>query len=454
MPRHSETDTQINTPKQTERKATQRERLLRGMISTANREGYVGASVSQVISEAGVSRPTFYDYFEDRDDCFIAAIADVQERLLGEVHHAIAEGTPGEALASGLRATFDFVEANPADARFLMKEALAGGPRALDTRDSGLRDTAKRIEAALGRAAAESMIPDLPVVAVLGATHRLLAARLRRGERGGLSALLEDLLTWTESYARRGDEQGWRKLQPHRVPERSPHISPVALEAPPRLGPGRPRLREAEVAENHRQRIMFAMAQAVRKRGYSAATVSEITRQAGVDGGAFYQLFTDKQEAFSAIHELGLQYLMAATAAAFFAASTWAERIWEAFRAASQRIDDMPTFAHVAFVEAYAGGPIAIQRAEDSRMAFAIFLQEGYRDQRAKDAPPSQVAIEAIITTIFEIVYLQIRASAKPRTAALLAPIVYLCLTPFLGRNAAEQTIDAQLSRGGEDSTK
>ena len=95
---------------------------------------------------------------------------------------------------------------------------------------------------------------------------------------------------------------------------RSPYLPPTTLRAPPPLGPGRPRLSEEEVAENHRQRIMFATSQIVQERGYTAATISEITRLAGVDGRAFYRLFADKQEAFGSIHELGFQYLMAATA--------------------------------------------------------------------------------------------------------------------------------------------
>jgi AcrR family transcriptional regulator len=48
---------------QTGRKSTQRERLLNGVITVANRDGSSRASVSAVIAEAGVSRPTFYDYF-------------------------------------------------------------------------------------------------------------------------------------------------------------------------------------------------------------------------------------------------------------------------------------------------------------------------------------------------------------------------------------------------------
>ena len=58
----------INTGLPKGRKRTQRERIVNGMIAAANRDGYAGANVSAVIEQAGVSRPTFYDYFADRDE--------------------------------------------------------------------------------------------------------------------------------------------------------------------------------------------------------------------------------------------------------------------------------------------------------------------------------------------------------------------------------------------------
>jgi AcrR family transcriptional regulator len=444
MPRRPAADEHINTPLQNRRKATQRERLLNGMIVAANRDGYAGANVSAVIGEAGVSRPTFYDYFEDRDACFVAAINAVQEQLLDVLRDAIGRVPPEQALAAAINATLAFASSQPAEARFLTKETLAGGPRALDARDEAIAATAKVVEDVLEQAPGSAEIPDVPMAAVLGAVHRLLASRLRRGERA-FDALQRDLLAWIESYRQTAAKRRWRELKPLPAPGPSPYLLPTTLRAPPPLGPGRPRLSEAEVAENHRQRIMFATSQIVQSRGYTAATVSEITRRAGVDGRAFYRLFADKQEAFSAIHELGFQYLMAATAGAFFAGKSWPERIWEAFRAAAQSIDQTPTFAHVAFVEAYAVGPRGIQRVEDSRAAFAIFLQEGYRWQ-SQGAAPSRLALEAIITTIFEIVYLQTRASAEPKTSGLVAQFAQLCLTPFIGPTAANEFIDAQIS--------
>ncbi len=440
MARRAAAKEEVNRPVQQHRKATQRVRLLTGMITIANRDGYAGANVSAVIAEAGVSRPTFYDYFEDRDDCFIATVVDVREQLLGEIRDAVEAAPAERALTAAVTAIVGFAHADPVTAQFLMKESLAGGPGALDARDEGIREAAKVVETAFRGVPADVVIPDVPVAAVLGAVHRLLASRLRRGERD-LGGVEEELLAWLASYGRAAGDHRWRTLKPGSPPERSPYLPRTTLRAPAALGPGRPRLSEAEVAENHRQRIMFAASQVVQERGYTAATVAEITRLAGVDGRVFYGLFADKQEAFSAIHELGFQYLMAVAAGAFFAGESWPERIWEAFRAAAQSIDDTPAVAHLGFVEAYAVGPRGIQRVEDSRVAFTIFLQEGYRYQ-AQDSPPSRLALEAIITTIFEIAYLQTRASSKPKMAGLLGHIVHLCLEPFIGATAASEFIE------------
>lgn len=446
MPRRAAAEEPINTPVRGRSKATQLQRLHMGMIAAANREGYAGASVSAVIREAGVSRPTFYEYFEDRDDCFVKTVVDVHGRLSAELRDAVSNSPPQQALRAAVGATVAFAGARGAEAQFLMKEALAGGPQALDARDKGLRETAKMIEIAGKDTPQNTAAPDLPVAAVLGAIHRMLASRLRRSERA-LGEVERELLVWVDSYEQPRARHRWDKLQALRAPRRSPHLPATALRPPRPFGPGRPRFSEAEIVENHRQRIMFATAQVVQERGYTQATVADITRRAGIDGRAFYRVFADKQEAFSAIHELGFQYLMAVTARAFFAGKDWPERIWEGFRAATQSIDDTPAFAHVAFVEAYAIGPRGIQRVEDSHIAFAIFLQEGYRYQREGSAPP-QLALEAITTTIFEIIYLRTRASAKPQTAGVLAHLVHLCLAPFLGSEATNEFIDAQLAAG------
>ena len=53
--------------------------------------------------------------------------------------------------------------------------------------------------------------------------------------------------------------------------------------------------------------------------------------------------------------------------------------------------------------------------------------------------------MEAIISAVFEIVYLQARRRGDLRIAAMLPDITHLWLTPFLGNEQADAFIDAQL---------
>src|SRR6202035_1821834 len=85
-----------------DRKETQRERLLTGMLLAAVRRGYAVANVAHVIAHAGVSRPTFYEYFEDKDDCFLAVHRDVSEQLLGHVQEAVDAVAPERAVQAGV----------------------------------------------------------------------------------------------------------------------------------------------------------------------------------------------------------------------------------------------------------------------------------------------------------------------------------------------------------------
>jgi AcrR family transcriptional regulator len=437
---------------QNRRRATQRERLFNGMIIAANRGGFARASVTAVIEEARVSRKTFYEYFEDREACFVATVQHANEQLLVAVEDALDSTPPEIALEAVVQAIVDFADTRPAEARFLMKEALAGGPAALDVRDRGIAEAARRVEAAVKRAPQGAESPDVPAAAVTGAVHRLLAVRLRRGEQD-LGEIREELTEWLSSCRAEVSQHQWRVLKRLQAPERSPYLMRLPMRPPARLEPGRQRLAKHEIAENHRERIMFATARAVQEHGYTAVTVAIIMKLAGLDSRSFYRLFSDRADAFTAIHEAGFQYLMSATAGAFFAGDTWQDRVWEGFRAATQSIDDTPTFAHVGFVEAYAVGQVAIQRVEDSRIAFMVFLQEGYRCQDASKPAPSRLALEAIIATIFEIIYLEARASPTPNAASLLGHLVHMALVPFIGVEATNDFLRTK-SRGAPKSAR
>ncbi len=75
-------------------RAVQRERLLAAMVSTVTEIGYRALTVQDILSRAGVSRPTFYEQFEDKEDCFLAAFDAATERLRERLRSAAAATEP------------------------------------------------------------------------------------------------------------------------------------------------------------------------------------------------------------------------------------------------------------------------------------------------------------------------------------------------------------------------
>jgi AcrR family transcriptional regulator len=425
-----------------DRKGTQLERLLEGMLLAAVRRGYAGANVAQVIAHAGVSRPTFYEYFEDRDDCFLAVHREISDQLLKHVREAVSSQPPERAVQAGVGAIFARAQVRPERARFLVNETLAGGHRALDARDLLIGEIEQIIEDSRAMASPQTPTPDLPTRTLLGGICGLLAPRLRRNEYD-LAGVAAEIDAWIGSYNRPTAEHRWRTLDPGppMVPPR--HVSELALKPPPALGRGRPSLSSAEIARHQRERVVYATCEVAAEKGYTRATIADITTAAGVDRRAFYAHFRDKQEAFLAAHELGFQQTMAVSASAFFSCEKWPERIWEGLRAGTHFSATHPVVAHIGYVEAHAVGNPAIQRVDDSRAAFKIFVQEGYRHT---SSPPPPAALDALSATIFEMGYRHARDRKLELLPRLTPHATYLVLAPFLGADAANDFIDAKLS--------
>ena len=85
--------------------AHQRERLLRSLGVEIRDQGYSSLSVADVVARAGVSRRTFYQLFDDKLDCVLAAhraAASRLEWLVSEARATAADGPTGAAAGVAL----------------------------------------------------------------------------------------------------------------------------------------------------------------------------------------------------------------------------------------------------------------------------------------------------------------------------------------------------------------
>jgi AcrR family transcriptional regulator len=423
------------------RKETQRERLIDAMIALAGQEGYGGLTIAQIIARAGVSRPTFYEYFPDTEACLSAAVGHVQQRLLIDIAAAVAAAPGNEALLAVSRTVSTLAVDEPAAARVLMSESLAGGSNVRDMRDAGLRAIDDAIEHAYATTHGEAAAPDISGWMVVGGLYRLIARRLRRGEPVGADtgARLED---WIKRYERPLATHRWRTLSPC-PPAQLPPKTPILLRP---IGQAERRARQPPSdASIQREQILFAAAEIAAEHGYGEATIAEITRRTNIDARAFHKIFSDQSEVTAALQELFYQHLMTVSAGAFFSEESWPERIWDAGLVFCQAAEQDPLLAYVSFVEGPAAHPAAVQRYDDLVSAFTIFLEQGY-GQESRASGPSNVALEAVAWTTHEAAYARARSHGGQGAVELLPHISFVALAPFLGVEKADEFIDEKLA--------
>ena len=91
-----------------------RERLLEVAALCVARDGIAGTGIAHVALEAGVSRPTVYRYFKDREELIRSVLLQAGLRLANEVQeHIRAFADPGEKIVEATLFTLRAIRENP-----------------------------------------------------------------------------------------------------------------------------------------------------------------------------------------------------------------------------------------------------------------------------------------------------------------------------------------------------
>jgi AcrR family transcriptional regulator len=178
-------------------RAIQRERLIVAMLNAAAELGYLETNVQDVIDRAGVSRPTFYEHFSNKEDCFLAAFDSSAERLRKKVHSAARKGGDvwRDRVRFALEALLNFASREPDTARTMVVEARAASSTAVRRRVELMDDFARCLQTE-----AEELIPEgrsqtaVTAPGVVGGVESLLYSRLCKQEYDQLEALLPSLM--------------------------------------------------------------------------------------------------------------------------------------------------------------------------------------------------------------------------------------------------------------------
>lgn len=158
----------------------QRARVLDAFAVVVAEQGYESASINQIVARAGVSRATFYEFFQSREECFLAAFDSAVERMGALLLHAYSsEATWRDGLRAGLAGLLELLDADPTVGRLLVVEALTAGPRILQRRTEVLEELAAVVDrGAKDVPAALPPPPRLTAEAVVGGVFMVIHGRM------------------------------------------------------------------------------------------------------------------------------------------------------------------------------------------------------------------------------------------------------------------------------------
>jgi AcrR family transcriptional regulator len=174
---------------------SQRERLLEATMKVVAAKGYGPATVADLTREAGISRTTFYQQFEDKEAAFLAAYDDAVDKLVRRITAAYeAEDRWPDRARAGLATLLEALAADPAQARLAFVDVAAAGPAAQRRYRAAVQRLTPLFDEGRDFAPGGRALPANASRLAAGAVVGLISDELIADRAEELPSLLSDLL--------------------------------------------------------------------------------------------------------------------------------------------------------------------------------------------------------------------------------------------------------------------
>jgi AcrR family transcriptional regulator len=416
----------------------QRRRLEGAMVEAVARHGYGATTLRELVTLASVSRSTFYDHFESKQDCFLATFDEIMTTVSAQVGAAYREPDDfREQLVAGLRTFMQLAVDDPASAKLVAIDSLTVGTPGVAHRERASQGFEILIGQSFDHSPSEHEVSPLTVRAIVAGIRGVAYQHLRSGRGEQLPATVDALIDWTLCYQQEESELVRRAA----AAAAEPYVAPPAPDPGEDDEPGweePPDGERARVLLSQRERIVRGAARVVVEKGYERLSIPAISGAAGVSNQTFYEHFASKQDAFLAAFEILATEALQATSVAYRDAGDRIEAIGIGVRAMLQHIAENELFARLAFFELPTAGPIALDRADAVLSSFGAFLMP---ETAPSEIPGTStpVLLEAIPSGIWGSIQYEIHQGRLESLPELAPELTRIALVPVAGRAALAQ---------------
>jgi AcrR family transcriptional regulator len=174
-------------------RASQRDRMLAACLRAVAEKGYGNFTVADVIAGAGVSRETFYEHFNGKEECFLAAYELSVDAVLGAMTQADPGGEqePLERYDRMMRGYLELMAHPDGYARVFLVDVYAAGERALRRRREVMDRFAEVVAELVG---ARSAADRFACEALVAAVSSMVTVRVAAGDLDGIPKLRRPIM--------------------------------------------------------------------------------------------------------------------------------------------------------------------------------------------------------------------------------------------------------------------
>lgn len=172
----------------------QRQRLIASLVRTVAEVGYNDTTITRIIEGASVTTRTFYEHFENVEQCYLAAFDSTAELLaerLSEAHGSETEW-PLQVRAS-IAALLEFFATSPELGRLCLVEPFVAGPAISRHYQAAVELLVPYLREGRELGAGPESFPETTERGLLGSIASQIARKLSASEADGLPGLLPDL---------------------------------------------------------------------------------------------------------------------------------------------------------------------------------------------------------------------------------------------------------------------